>query len=947
MTPAQPEAQARKNIDEQLRLAGWEIQDLSEANLQAGRGVAIREFKMAKGHGFADYLLYVDGQPVGALEAKKEGETLRSFEVQAEQYSTGLPAALSAPIRPLPFIYLSTGVETVFFNCLDPQPRTREIFAPHRPETLAEWLQADSLKTWLDGRQPAHVVSLDSKLPSTLRSRLRAMPAPEIPGLWANKAKAIRGLESSLAQDRPRALIQMSTGSGKTLMSVVAMYRLIKFGGARRMLFLVDRSNLGIQAEGEFANYRTYDDHRKFNELYNVQRLTNNKIGASSKVVITTVQRLFSMLKGEPEFDPDLEQVSSFERAPGVSEARVEYNPAIPPEMFDFVFVDECHRSIYTLWRQVLEYFDAHLIGLTATPAKYTFGFFKQNLVMEYSREESIADGVNVDFDIYRIRTQITEHGSRIVAEPGIGVDIRDRMTRRKRWEIPDEDIKYEATQLDRDVVAPDQIRTIVQTFRDQFLPAAFPGRQHVPKTLIFAKNDSHAEDIVQIVREEFGKGNEFCKKITYKATGKSKDLIQEFRTSFYPRIAVTVDMIATGTDVKPLEVVVFMRAVKSRVLYEQMHGRGGRVIDKDDLKAVTPDATAKTHFVLVDCVGVTESKMLDTQPLDRKRTISFDKLLEHVSVGGTDPDMLSSLAARMARLERQLGEDDKARVREASGGVDLPQIAHGIVEALNPDRQVEAARTKFELAGDVEPTPQQVQEAAHVLLKDAVEILATRPKLRSTIKEIKQHFDQVIDDLSKDEVLEAGASVEAKEKARKLTQSFEAYLAANKDEIEALEFFYSQPYERRLRFKDIKALANAIGAPPRSWTPEQLWRAYEQLDKSRVRGVSGQRLLSDIVSLIRYALHQDNELVPYAEQVRERFDTWLVQQETAGQSFTDEQMRWLQMMRDHVGQSLEITTEDFDLTPFVQESGLGKAGQVFGRELASIVRELNEALAA
>lgn len=947
MPAAQPEADARKNIDEQLRLAGWAVQDRGEANLAARPGVAIREFKMAQGHGYADYLLFVDGQPVGALEAKREGETLRSFEVQAEKYSKGLPPEFSAPIRPLPFIYLSTGVETVFFNGLDPNPRTRPIFAPHRPETLAEWLQADSLKRWLDGREPVHPVVLDSDWPSTVRSRLQAMPPPQIPGLWANKEKAITGLEASLAQDHPRSLIQMSTGSGKTLMSVVAMYRLIKFGGARRILFLVDRSNLGIQAESEFANYRTYDDHRKFSELYNVQRLTDNKIGSASKVVITTVQRLFSMLKNEPEFDPELEQRSSFDSAPGESEARVVYNPAIPPEMFDFVFVDECHRSIYTLWRQVLEYFDAHLVGLTATPAKHTYGFFKQNLVMEYTREEAIADKVNVDFDIYRIRTQITEHGSKIVAESGIGLDIRDRATRRKRWEVPDEDIEYAASQLDRDVVAPDQIRTIVQTFRDKFLADAFRDRNHVPKTLIFAKNDAHAEDIVEIVREEFGKGNEFCKKITYKATGKSKDLIQEFRTGFFPRIAVTVDMIATGTDVKPLEVVMFMRTVKSRVLYEQMHGRGSRVIGSDDLRAVTPDAIAKTHFVLVDCVGVTESKMVDTQPLDRKPTVSFDKLLEHVAMGGTNPDLLSSLASRLARLELQLGEAEKARVREASGGVDLPQIAHGIVEALNPDMQVEAAKMKFELASGVDPTPQQVDEAAVDLLKAAVQLLATKPKLRTTIKEIKQHFDQLIDDLSVDHVLEAGPSIEAKEKARELTQNFEAYLAENRDEIEALQFFYSQPYERRLHFTDIKELANAIGAPPRSWTPERLWRAYEQLDGSRVRGASGQRLLTDVVSLVRFALHQDNELVPYAEQVRERFENWMAQQATVGRTFTEDQVRWLGMMRDHAAQSLEIDIEDFDLTPFVEEGGLGKAGEVFGRQLPTIIRELNKALAA
>ncbi|MFN9970284.1 MAG: DEAD/DEAH box helicase family protein, partial [Phycisphaerae bacterium] len=333
------------------------------------------------------------------------------------------------------------------------------------------------------------------------------------------------------------------TGSGKTITAVSSIYRLIKFGGARRVLFLVDRTNLGEQAEKEFQGFRSPDDNRKFTELYNVQRLTTQTIGASTKVVITTIQRLYSMLRGEPEFDADNEDGSPFSSAgagPAPAEALpVAYNRAIPPEFFDVIFVDECHRSIYSLWRQVLEYFDGFLVGLTATPAAHTYGFFKQNLVMEYGHEQAVADGVNVDFEVYRIRTKITEQGGAIASniEPVLGK--RDRRSRKVRWEAPDEPVTYTPTELDRAVVARDQIRTFVRTFRDRLFTEIFPGRTEVPKTLVFCKDDNHAEDVVDVLREEFAKGNEFCQKITYKVRDKKPaDLIQEFRNSYYPRIA-------------------------------------------------------------------------------------------------------------------------------------------------------------------------------------------------------------------------------------------------------------------------------------------------------------------------------------------------------------------------------------------------------------------------
>ena len=592
-----PEEKARQKIDRMLEAAGWTVQDVQELNLSASPGVAVREFPME--NGVADYLLFADRMALGVVEAKPEGTTLSGVADQSGKYIAAIPENLPYVEGPLPFTYESTGVETFFRNLRDPEPRSRRVFSFHKPETLKEWAFHP------DG---------------TLRGKLMNIPPLMTEGLRDCQIEAIQSLEQSFAEAKPRALIQMATGSGKTYTAVSFVYRLIKFADAKRVLFLVDRNNLGRQTRKEFQQYITPDDGRKFTELYNVQHLTSNTLDPVSRVCITTIQRLFSMLKGENEYDAENEEQSLFNLAPAEDTPKeVSYNPKIPIETFDFIVTDECHRSIYNLWRQVFEYFDAFTIGLTATPSKQTLGFFNQNLVTEYSHERAVADGVNVGYEVYRIQTEITQEGSRV--ETGYYIDKRDKLTRKTRWEQLDEDLEYSATQLDRDVVAPDQIRTVIKTFKEKICTEIFPGRKEVPKTLIFAKNDSHAEDIVHIVREEFGKGNEFCKKITYKTTGvKTDDLIASFRNSYNPRIVVTVDMISTGTDIRPLECLIFMRNVKSRVYFEQMKGRGTRVISPTDLNAVTPDVSCKTHFVIVDAVGVCENDKTDSRPLERKK---------------------------------------------------------------------------------------------------------------------------------------------------------------------------------------------------------------------------------------------------------------------------------------------------------------------------------------
>lgn len=916
-----PEEKARQKIDQLLEAAGWKIQDLEQLNLGEGLGVAVREFRMTDGA--ADYALFIDRKLVGVVEAKAEGTTLGGVAEQSAGYLSSVPANIPYAQLPLPFSYESTGVETYFRDLRDPDSRSRLVFAFHKPETLQEWLTEEE----------------------TLRARLKKMPPLVEGNLYQCQIEAIKNLETSFALSRPRALIQMATGSGKTFTAVSFVYRLIKEAKGRRILFLVDRSNLGRQTLREFQQYVTPDDGRKFTELYNVQHMTSNKFDPVSRVCITTIQRLYSMLRGEEEFDEQLEEGSLFDKSPADQRPKeVSYNPKIPIETFDFIITDECHRSIYHLWRQVLEYFDGFIIGLTATPSKQTLGFFNKNLVMEYNHERAVADGVNVGYEVYRIKTKIGSEGSKV--EAGNWIDKRDRHTRKRRWEQLDEELKYDRSQLDRNVVAPDQIRTAIRTFRDKMFTEIFPGRTEVPKTLIFAKDDSHAEDIVQVVREEFGKGNDFCKKITYMTTGeKPEDLIASFRNSYNPRIAVTVDMISTGTDIKPLECLVFMRDVKSAVYFEQMKGRGTRVISSTDFKAVTPDAKTKTHFVIVDAVGVCETDKTETRSLERKKGISFEKLLMSVALGNRDEDTLTSLADRLARLNREIDEKARNEIKDVSNGMSITQIIGGLFDAFDPDKQEDKAKEIFKTEN---PNEEQLKSAQYELLKVACEPF-DNAKLRNSILAIHQQNVQIIDTVSIDTLLSAGFDEKAKERSRTIVDTFEQFIERNKDELTALQIIFSRPYGRRkLTYEEIRQLADAIEKPPYHLTTDEVWKAYEQLEKSKVRNASPQRLLTDIVSLVRFATHKSDVLEPFPEIVDQRFNKWLGEhQKRTGMQFTSEQKEWLGMIKNHIATSLSVGIDDFELQPFQARGGAVKAYQLFDGDLDGIIMELNEVLVA
>jgi len=897
-----PEQIARDKIDKQLSDAGWAIQSKDKINLGEKLGVAIREYQTDVGP--ADYVLFVDRKPVGIIEAKKEeaGQNLTVVEEQSTGYANAKLKYLNND--PLRFIYESTGILTRFTDYEDPKPRARPVFSFHTPQTLLSW----------------------TKQEETLRKRFHNIPALEVDGFRPAQIKAIENIENSFRANKPRALIQMATGAGKTFTAASFIYRLLKFAKAKKILFLVDTRNLGEQAEQEFMKFVPQDDNRKFTELYNVQRLSSGYISDDAQVCISTIQRLYSILKDE-ELDDNAEMENPNERWQPKEPMPVVYNEKYPIETFDFIVIDEAHRSIYNLWKQVLDYFDAYLIGLTATPDKRTYGFFNENVVSEYTYEESVADGVNVPYDVFLIETEITKQGSKIKA--GEFVDKREKLSRKKRWERLDEDETYTPNKLDKDIVNPSQIRNIIRAYKEN-LPKIFPnrydenGEYEVPKTLIFAKTDSHADDIINMVREEFGEGNEFCKKVTYKIDEDPKSVINKFRNAYYPRIAVTVDMIATGTDIKPLEVLLFMRDVKSTNYFQQMIGRGSRTIHDDDLKRVSKTANVKTHFVIVDAIGATKSKKTDSRPLERKPSIALKDLLGAVMMGASDEDLFTSLANRLIRLDRQLNDDEKEKITELSGGKTINNIVKDLLHAYDPD--------------SIEETSQEE------LIREASS--SFNGELNDYIENVRKVHEQIIDTVNLDKVTKATWDTDSTDKANEVIKEFSDYLTEHKDEITALKIFYNQPYNRRtITSKMIKELLENLKANKPTLAPTYIWDAYRQIEE--VNPDSPKSELIALVSLLRRLNSIDDQLTGYDVTIDKNFKDWLFKKQAGQTKFNQEQMDWLRMIKKHITDSFHIEVDDLDYTPFDAEGGRGKMWQLFGENMNEIIDELNEVLAA
>jgi len=928
-----PETQARLSIDEQLKLAGWKVQTWPKVNLGESLGVVVREHPTDTGP--ADYLLFVKRQAVGVIEAKKDETILSQVEDQTLRYATS-KIKFRKDKEPLSYLFEATSQVIHFTDLRDPAPRSREIFHFFKPETLQAWTkQEHSLRN-----------SLKNNMPELPKANLRDC-----------QVSAITGLEKSLSENRPRSLIHMATGAGKTFTAINAVYRLLNHGGAKRILFLVDTRNLGKQAQQEFYAFKPQGKQTFFHENHIVQRLSSSTIDGAAEVCICTIQRMYSILSGK-RIDESAEDLSLHEIKQNQQQAKlVKYNPAVPIETFDFIIVDECHRSIYNLWKQVLDYFDAFTIGLTATPDKRTFGFFNENIVAEYSYEDSVLDGVNVGYDVYEIETEIGNKGAELKAKEWL--DHRDKLTRKKRWAQAEEDSKYTNKDLDRSVVNKSQIRQVIKAAKKAVETEIFPSRKEVPKTLIFAKTDSHADDIIQIVREEYGQGNEFCKKVTYNA--KDPDgILNDFRNDFNPRITVTVDMIATGTDVKPLEILLFMRDVRSKGYYEQMKGRGVRSLSYEDLHNVSKSANSdKDRFILIDAVGVEKSLKTESRPLERVPNLSMKDLLQGVAMGHRDDDTIQSLASRLTRLSKQLDKRGLDKV-EKLAGKSLPQLARELLTAIDPDAINKKALTNAKDAGITRSeetlTDNERQTAKNQLIDQACQSFDS-PETREVIESARREREQLIDHINLDTVTYSGYSSQAADDAEKVIQTFKEFIEQHKDDIQALSFFYQQPYQRRgLTFAMLEELHQALSKPPLLLTTEKLWGAYERLNqgenKNAKQKANTQRKLTDIISLIRFAIGLDAELKPFAEQVDAKFKKWIFRHNAQRSTvFTEQQTQWLRLIKDHISASCFIERDDFDYSPFSDHGGLQKAWGLFNNgdknELDSLLAEMNQELIA
>ena len=910
-----PEQRAREVIDRKLLQSGWIIQDVKSLNPMAAMGVAVREFPTSTGE--VDYALFVEGVPVGVVEAKKSeaGEDITAVEKQSARYANSSFKWVKCEYR-IRFAYEATDKLTRFTDYADIKYRSRKVFSFHRPETLAALL----------------------KQPDTLRNNMKHFPPLDTTGFRQCQITAIQNLDASFAHNKPRALVQMATGAGKTFTAITSVYRLLKYGKMNRVLFLVDTRSLGEQAEREFLAYRPSDDPRSFSQIYGVHRLKSAYIPEGVQVCISTIQRMYSILKGE-ELDASAEETSFYEYVTADTKAPkdVVYNAKYPPEFFDCIIVDECHRSIYNVWSQVLEYFDAFIVGLTATPDNRTFAFFNENVVSEYPREQAIIDCVNVGEDVFLIETQIGKNGALIMKQM---IETRSRLSREKRWKQMDEDVDYKPPQLDREIVNPSQIRAVIRTFKENVFTTLFPRRKEVPKTLIFAKTDSHADDIIQIVRDEFNEGNTFCQKITYSAEN-PEGILNEFRNGYNPRIAVTVDMIATGTDVKPIECLIFMRDVRSKNYFEQMKGRGTRTLSKDDLQKVSPSATEnKDHFVIVDAVGVTKSKKSSTRTLERKPSVSMKELMMNVVLGARDENTLTSLANRVIRLNSRMTASEKKGFEETVG---LPagRVAEQLLDAFDEDVIAQKAQVDFATAS---PTPQQLTQSKKALIAQAITPFLS-PEARDYMENVRRNHDQIIDNVNLDTVLFAGFDVQQEANAERAIQTLRDFIAENRDEIIALRILYDQRYkDRPMAISRLKALYEKLKA--KGVTVERLWDCYAIQKPGKVKGGTlGQ--LADLVSIIRFEMGYADHLAPFADRVNYNFMQWTLRRNAGAVHFTDEQMEWLRLIKDHIAVSLSVEPEDLELSPFDRRGGLGRFYEVFGAHYEDILREMNVELVA
>lgn len=860
-----PEEKARQKIDQWFTDAGWEVINRDEYE-PTSTAVAIRE-GLLKDNLEADYFLFISGKAVGVLEAKREETDAFSSIVceQAALYARSVPNIYQTYRKPLPFIFTSNGKELYFCDFREQDHYFKQIMTIPTPHELVKKL---GINDYFAG------------LP-TLRKK----------GLRDCQYEAITELEKSFRSGQKRALMVLATGAGKTYTACLAAYRMLSYTPMRRVLFLVDRNNLGKQAEGEFGTFRLTENGEAFNTIFTVNRLRSSSIPSDSNVVISTIQRLFSFLKGETIEDNDDDD----ENEPA-EEVILPPNLDLPHDYFDMIIIDECHRSIYKNWRKVLEYFDtARLVGLTATPIPETMAFFNNNRIVNYTLEKSIVDGVNVDCRVYRIKTQVTETGGAILA--GEKFKEETRYTGEVKTVSSKETKTYTNKELNRSIINPAQIKLILSTYRDVVYTELFndpqrePNMDYLPKTLIFALNEAHATNIVQIAKEVFGRTDDrFVQKITYSA-GDSNELIRQFRNDKDFRIAVTCTLVATGTDVKPLEVVMFMRDVESLPLYIQMKGRGVRTIGDEQLRNVTPNAFSKDCFYLVDAVGVTEHEKTIPTASDEPttKTITLKELLERISHGYIPDEYLKRLAATLARIYNKADDSQRKEFTRLSRD-DMKELSARIYDALEKGTLppfVSTEKPNLERKGLVSPLANHADARRYLLILAAGFVNTLMP--------------------GEDTLISKGFSIE---EAKNTTEAFEEFCRENADEIEALRIIYNNEGEP-ITYSMLKDLEHKLKMANNHFAPKQIWNSYAVLSPGKVKRSTTKEesdALTNIIQLVRFAFRQIERLDSVVTTSKQYFNLWLGQNQ---REITDKQREVISRIVDYIASNGACTVRD------------------------------------
>ncbi len=860
-----PEEKARIKIDQWFADAGWEVinRDDYEPTCTA---VAIRE-GLLKGNLEADYFLFINGKAVGVLEAKREETDAFSSIVceQAALYAKSVPNIYQTYQKPLPFIFTSNGKELYFCDFREQDHYFKQIMTIPTPHELVKKLG--------------------------INDYFAGLPTLHKKGLRDCQYEAITELEKSFRSGQKRALMVLATGAGKTYTACLAAYRMLSYTPMRRVLFLVDRNNLGKQAEGEFGTFRLTENGEAFNTIFTVNRLRSSSIPSESNVIISTIQRLFSFLKGDAIEDNEDDD----ENEP-TEEVILPPNLDLPHDYFDMIIIDECHRSIYKNWRKVLEYFDtARLVGLTATPIPETMAFFNNNRIVNYKLEKSIVDGVNVDCRVYRIKTQVTETGGAILE--GEKFKEETRYTGEVKTVSSKETKTYTNKELNRSIINPAQIKLILSTYRDVVYTELFndpqrePNMDYLPKTLIFALNEAHATNIVQIAKEVFGRTDDrFVQKITYSA-GDSNELIRQFRNDKDFRIAVTCTLVATGTDVKPLEVVMFMRDVESLPLYIQMKGRGVRTIGDEQLRNVTPNAFSKDCFYLVDAVGVTEHEKTIPTASDEPttKTITLKELLERISHGYIPDEYLKRLAATLARIYNKADDSQRKEFTRLSRD-DMKELSARIYDALEKGTLppfVSTEKPNLERKGLVSPLANHADARRYLLILAAGFVNTLMP--------------------GEDTLISKGFSIE---EAKNTTEAFEEFCRENADEIEALRIIYNNEGEP-ITYSMLKDLEHKLKMANNHFAPKQIWNSYAVLSPGKVKRSTTKEesdALTNIIQLVRFAFRQIERLDSVVTTSKQYFNLWLGQNQ---REITDKQREVISRIVDYIASNGACTVRD------------------------------------